>query len=344
MDANPPPRIEIFAPFGEAYELMLKILFRPFDLVKWLVIGFAAWLATFFGGLGLGYGRGWRAQDWNWRSQYQGPAISLHDAPPWVLPLIIIGVLVGLLFVALFLWLNSRGRFIFIDCIVRNRAAIVEPWKEFRREGDRYFIFQLLVSICSLILFGGLALAFFLGRSTGHEIIPLALFILCMVILGLAAIVVAVIMQFMVPVMYRQRCEALSAFRQVWDLIVARPGVFVLFGLFCLVIWVAAAAIGCLATCVTCCLAAIPYIGTVILLPVVLVLFAFPICFLRQFGDAYDAWAGVAPVAPPPPPSLSALTEIPPVQQAPTATPETLPTPPGPPPMTPPEEPPPPIS
>jgi hypothetical protein len=220
----------------------------------------------------------------------------------------------------------------------------VEPWKEFRREGDRYFIFQLLVSICSLILFGGLALAFFLGRSTGHEIIPLALFILCMVILGLAAIVVAVIMQFMVPVMYRQRCEALSAFRQVWDLIVARPGVFVLFGLFCLVIWVAAAAIGCLATCVTCCLAAIPYIGTVILLPVVLVLFAFPICFLRQFGDAYDAWAGVAPVAPPPPPSLSALTEIPPVQQAPTATPETLPPPPGPPPMTPPEEPPPPIS
>ena len=43
-----PPRIEIFAPFGEAFELTKKILFQPFDLAKWLVIGFSAWLATFF--------------------------------------------------------------------------------------------------------------------------------------------------------------------------------------------------------------------------------------------------------------------------------------------------------
>ena len=39
-------RIEIFKPFGEAFELMKKILFQPFDLRKWLVIGFAAFLAN----------------------------------------------------------------------------------------------------------------------------------------------------------------------------------------------------------------------------------------------------------------------------------------------------------
>jgi hypothetical protein len=339
MDANPPRRIEIFAPFGEAFELMLKILFRPFDFVKWLVIGFAAWLATFFGGLNFSYGRGWRTADWNWRSQYEGPAISMHHAPPWVVPLIIVGVFVGLLFLVLFLWLNSRGRFIFTDCIVRNRAAIVAPWKEFRREGDRYFVFQLVFSVCSLILFGGLALAFFLGQSAGHEIIPLALFILCMVVLGLVGIVVAVIMQFMVPVMYRQRCDAISAFRQVWDLIVARPGVFVLFGLFCLVIWIAAGMIGCLVACATCCVAAIPYVGTVILLPVVTVLFAFPLCFLRQFGDPYDPWAAVKLPEPPPFPPAN---EIPPVQQQP-ATGETLPAASEPLPPPPPEPPAPPI-
>ena len=38
-------KIEIFKPFGEAYEVMKKILFQPFDISKWFVIGFAAFLA-----------------------------------------------------------------------------------------------------------------------------------------------------------------------------------------------------------------------------------------------------------------------------------------------------------
>ena len=44
--------IEIFKPFGEAFELMKKILFQPFDLKKWLVVGFGAWLANLGGGGG----------------------------------------------------------------------------------------------------------------------------------------------------------------------------------------------------------------------------------------------------------------------------------------------------
>jgi len=46
-------KIEIFKPFGESFEVMKKILFQPFDLKKWLVIGFAAWLAN-LGGSGGG--------------------------------------------------------------------------------------------------------------------------------------------------------------------------------------------------------------------------------------------------------------------------------------------------
>jgi len=49
------PRIEIFRPFGEAFELTTKILFQPFDLKKWLVIGFAAWLANLGGGGSFNY-------------------------------------------------------------------------------------------------------------------------------------------------------------------------------------------------------------------------------------------------------------------------------------------------
>jgi len=48
-------KFEIFKPFGEAFELMKKILFQPLDLKKWLVIGFAAWLANLGAGGGCNF-------------------------------------------------------------------------------------------------------------------------------------------------------------------------------------------------------------------------------------------------------------------------------------------------
>lgn len=309
MDATE-PRVEIFAPFGEAFELTTKILFRPFDLKKWFVIGFAAFLATFFSGGGFSYQRRFGDQDWNWKSQHHGSPFSVHDLPPWVIPVAILGLLLVFAIVALLAWLNARGRFMFTDCIVRNRAAIAAPWHEFRTEGNRFFVFQIVVTFCNMIVLGGIVLLVFLGWYWNYHVMPLALIILFGVAYFLAMLVVILIFKFMVPVMYRQRCDAVSAFRQVWTLLVTRPGVFVLFALFYLLLFIAAAMIGCVAACVTCCVAAIPYLGTVILLPIVMFLFAYPLCFLRQFGDPYDVFAGVKPGEPPP-------LLIPPVQEDP---------------------------
>jgi hypothetical protein len=55
--------------------------------------------------------------------------------------------------------------------------------------------------------------------------------------------------------------------------------------------------------------AIIPYIGTVIMLPIFLCLRAFGLRFIRQFGSDYDVWAstiGAPPAAPPIPPPLQA--------------------------------------
>jgi hypothetical protein len=304
-------RIEIFAPFGEAFELTKKILFQPFDIGKWFAIGFAAWLATFFNGGGFNY-RGWNGnRDWNWKSHghHHGPPFSIHDAPPWVIPVVIIGVVLVLALITVLLWLNSRGRFMFTDCIARNRGAIAEPWREFRTDGNRYFVFSIVITLCSLVVFGGLGLIFFIGWYWGNPVVPVALLILFAVAVILVALIVSLVMRFMVPVMYRQRCGAMEAFRAVWSLFTANPGVFVLFALFYILLYIAGAMIGCVAACATCCVAAIPYIGTVILLPVVMLLFAFPLCFLRQFGDPYNVWAVVRPTEPPAPP-------IPPVQES----------------------------
>jgi hypothetical protein len=77
------------------------------------------------------------------------------------------------------------------------------------------------------------------------------------------------------------------------------------------------AIVACLAICATCCIAAIPYIGTLILLPVFVLLRSFSLLFLRQFGVEYDVWASFVPaeflpiLSPASPPSTSALNQPP---------------------------------
>ncbi|MEP6685738.1 MAG: hypothetical protein ABJB22_03090, partial [Verrucomicrobiota bacterium] len=59
-------KIEIFKPFGEAFELTTKILFQPFDIGKWFVIGFAAFLANLSGGMNLNFNpRSLKNTDWH---------------------------------------------------------------------------------------------------------------------------------------------------------------------------------------------------------------------------------------------------------------------------------------
>jgi hypothetical protein len=303
-------KIEIFKPFGEAFELMKKILFQPFDLKKWLVIGFAAWLAN----LGAGGGGNFNYPD-NGREDAQKLNETIGQIPQ---PILITGICVlaclVLLLIILFAWLRARGRFILVDCIVRNRAAIVEPWKEFRTEGNSFFLFSLLIvlALFAVVVIAGLALivpfipwgdqaqpgvAFWIGLSA---------FVFVAVCL---AFVWALTSQLMVPIMYRQRCRARLAFAQAVDLVTSHPGPILLYVLFLLLLAVAVFMIGCAVTCATCCIAAIPYVGTVILLPIPVTLGAFSLLFLRQFGPDYDVWAGFMPqeflpvLMPPPTPS-----------------------------------------
>jgi hypothetical protein len=239
---------------------------------------------------------------------------------PWVIPVILVGAIILVALIAVFLWLNARGRFMFTDCIVHNRGAIAAPWREYRAEGNRYFILQLVIALCTMVAFGALALVFVIGNFWKRPFLPLTVLILFGLGLLLVVIVVSLVMRFVVPVMYRQRCDAITAFRQVWTLLMANLGVFILFILFYLVICIAGAVIGCVTACVTCCIAALPYVGTVILLPVVMCLFAYPLCFIRQFGNSYDVFAMATPIEPlpptepsPPAPPLS----IPPIQETP---------------------------
>jgi hypothetical protein len=315
------PRIEIFRPFGEAFELMKKILFQPFDLKKWLVVGFAAWLANLGGG---GGGFNYR---YNRREELQKVNEALSQIPH---SLLVTGICVLICFVlvliVLFAWLRARGCFMFIDCIAKNRAAIAEPWREFRKEGNSYFLFSLLVGFAFLIFAALLSFPFMLPIIRGvtflhiHDVYLISMIVAWAFVVILLVLAWSLIANFMVPVMYRQRCRASKTFGIVVRLIAAYPGEIVLYCLFLIVLALATAIVACVATCATCCIAAIPYIGTVILLPVFVLLRSFSLLFLRQFGPDYDAWATFVPLEflpilssdpPMPPPPTSSLNRPP---------------------------------
>ena len=294
------PRIEIFRPFGEAFELTNKILFQPFDLKKWLVIGFAAFLSGHLAGVGFNF----PSPFGNFQSHRTTPeVISPHfeQWKPWLVAVVVVGALLFFALVIALTWLKARGNFIFTDCVVRNQAAIVEPWREYRKEGNSYFLFLLAVMF-AVLLSAGLMLASVIGlgwlkQGAGEtgSITSIGL----LVFLGLfwvsIVIFVSVATYFMVPVMYRRRCRAVEAFRDVTRLIWHHLGSFFLLCLFGIVLFLAVLMIGAIVTCATCCLAALPYLGTVILLPLFVCLRAFGLLFLRQFGPDYDVWASFMP-------------------------------------------------
>ena len=309
--------IEIFRPFGDAYELMTRILFRPFDFTKWCVIGFAAFLAHLGGGYNINPNYSYRGNDAEGHEMQSWLAEQIREIPNWIwIAGIVVCVIIVLAIILVVGWLRARGRFMFIDCIVKNRGAIAEPWREFKTLANSYFLFSLVVG-CVFVAFGavlGFAVAFRDRALHAHaEGYFVAMLIFLGAIVVLLAILWALIAQLTVPIMYRRRCRAPEAARIAFSLITNHPGEITLYCLFWIVLFLAAAMVSCLSICATCCLTMIPYVGTVILLPLLVCLRAFSLFFLRQFGPDYDVWATLEPPPIPEPP----LPEPPPLQTEP---------------------------
>ena len=246
-----PAKIEILAPFGAAFDWMKAMLFRPFDLVRWLTIAFAAFITGSWGSGANFRWKQWSRGNWSYRMHRYGD-FSDGSIPEWLIALIVVGVLFAIVLAFVWLWVTARGRFIFTDCIVKNRAAIAEPWREYRREGNSYFLFSLVVAFgiilltILLVVVIVLPLGLFSHRhdaaiNFGLALIPLISFGFIFVLLIL---VVALISSLMVPVMYRRRCLAREAFVDMARLIFHNPAPFVLFVLFMIALAVGVAVVG----------------------------------------------------------------------------------------------------
>jgi hypothetical protein len=309
------PGIEVIAPFRAAYDWMKTVLFRPFDVAKWLTIAFAAFIGGSWGGGGGGnFSRLGRLGNGDWKYSATRHGDLDWNFTPWIVAGVIGLVVIVLLLMVAWMWVASRGRFIFTDCIVKNRGAIGEPWREYRREANSYFLFSLFIACVGLVIIVIAALLVWLcvlgtrgeeaGAGTVIGVIALVLIALICIAFSLFF---GLVSAFMVPVMYRRRCLAREAFVDVAKLIGSNPVPFILFVLFQIALAIGLVIIGTMVACFTCCIGGLPYVSTVLLLPAIVWLGAYKLMFLRQFGDAYDAWSVVAPPQPveplPPPPN-----------------------------------------
>src|SRR5438270_7437789 len=189
----------------------------------------------------------------------------------------------------------------------------------------------MFASIAIAVLLAGLVFGFVMLWRNYHisntpaliVLVPIAVFAWVAF-----AVVVNLIVYFIPPVMYARRCSPGEAGRGLLQLVLDEPAPFILFILFMIALWIGWIMVGCLVTCLTCCLASLPYIGTVIVLPVPVFFRSFSLLFLRHFGFDWDVWEKF-PVpnttSPPPVQTIVPASPITPTQET------TLPAPPSPP-------------
>ena len=286
--------ISITGPIQPALDHTRRILFQPFAWGKWFVLGFCAFLAQLGGGGSFSYNRAFERGGLA-RDGRLGEWMGAH------LPLVILlGALLlfsMLALVVLFQWLGSRGAFMFLDGVARNRAAVVEPWDRFRDRGNQVFRFRLLVLLVALgflLAVAGMGflvvLPAFRAEAFGHS----ALFPLVLVggilLLGLLVLLAVSLLleDFVVPVMYRRDLdlpEAWAVLRQ--ELLPGHGWHFLGFYLMTLVLWIPAILLAVAIICLTCCIALLPYLSSVALLPISVFFRCYSLCFLEQFGEGW---------------------------------------------------------
>jgi hypothetical protein len=231
---------------------------------------------------------------------------------PWIVPLIVSLVVVGVALWVVFLWLGSRAHFVFLDQVAGRHWRIDEPWGRTRVQGNSLFLWRLaftaVVLVAALLILVPLVLGIVVmaRRSEG---LALALGLGVGVPVGLAFVIPIAYTQcflshFVIPIMYREGLRSTAAWRRFLPLMRAHFGAFVVFGLFMFLITVGVVIALFLFGCVTCCVGLVimilPYIGTVFTLPIHYTWRGFGPNFLAQFGAAWWSWPQPAVAAGPP--------------------------------------------
>jgi len=317
MNFEQPNRVSVIDPVTPAIDRVKLILFRPFDLRKWFVIGFCAWLAYLGGGGGGGGGgSGGSGPPYNvpHKQNEVGEQIKegietarnyISNNLYWIIPATVIAFVVLILIGLLVVWLNSRGRFMFLHCVATNKAEVSIPWHKFKKQGNSLFLFRIVLGIISFVvvvlpIIGIIVLGIMIASSSAPGIVAVP----GIVILGLSLFALSILLflvkkftfDFVVPIMSLRMSSCTAGWREFMTILSANKLRFTLYLLFQIVIKIVIGVMVSIGFCIGCCfccascLLLIPYIGTVILLPVLVFTRAYSLYYLQQYGPQFDVF------------------------------------------------------
>jgi len=301
---------------------MKVLLFQSGTANTWFVIGFSAWLATFGqSGFAGRFGGSWPRSAGNQTQKPQLPDFSeMIDTISGMMGWIIAGGIVLLIVMIIITWISSRGKFMFLDNIVTNRARITAPWKEFQTQGNSLFLWRIgfgfiggMTALPLVLVWGAMVTFWFLKKN--HVDLPdsLARYVpdwignpALGVLSGLGVIAISWLIfvwfvnllshDFVIPAMYKHRTGVIAAWKRIIPHVGPNLSAIIRYAitkfLLGLCVGIAILVLGPITCCVAWIVLIIPYIGTVALLPVTIALQYFNLYFLRQLGPDLDLIAG----------------------------------------------------
>lgn len=273
--------------FTRAWGKMKEVLFCPFDWRTWLILTLGFWLAELGKGGPNIPGNLITDKDTGKVLLQQLDTIAKELEIPLELFILQIAAVLFFIFITLgilFLWIRCRSRFIVLDMLIRGARAETfgNRWTTFQLLGNSFFLTQVLLTV-AMVFFGFCTAAgAVLGISAllqGKEICSNSTAVIligsALLIFTLLAVAIAIYLllyqDFGALLMYRSGCSGPEALRILNRKLMERPWTFLryLTGLLLFSIFVSVLIL--LFACITCCigglLLALPFLSTMILLP-----------------------------------------------------------------------------
>lgn len=336
--------MNIIDPLSVAWQAVSKQLFQNFRFGKWFALGLSAWLANILiGNTGncsfpfnildvllnvnsKSHSSSGLVPQWPQflssafvPGQATTPDISQalggSSAFLGVFGVILIAVVVAALALGLvMLWVGCRGQFMLLDNVLHDRDEVIRPWKEFRKHGNSLFLPFLLLGGGNIILIfavviGSVAFAQVPGLGSSVEgWVWVVLGLVCL--LSFALVVLAAILLMLVREvgsvwMYRNGGTAWDAMKRIVALAAERPADVFLYIIARIVLgvvfWFALVIVGF----ATCCFGFLPYLNSVVTLPVSVFRVVYNVELVAQFGAEFDVRVPETPAIPVIPPDAA---------------------------------------
>jgi hypothetical protein len=197
----------------------------------------------------------------------------------------------------------------FLHCVALDRAEVVVPWHKYASQGNSLFLFRILLGLIGAVvclpLVAVIIMSILRMAQRGEPSVAGILMCVGIVLVMVAVAIVLTLIEkltkdFVVPIMFLRGVGWRKGWREFWGLLSGNVGHFILYILFQIVLALAIGAIVLVVVLATCCIAgcllALPYLGTVLFLPVLVFSRAYSLHYLAQFGREYDVFP--APASP----------------------------------------------